>query len=134
MREIMNAVLYQNRTGCQWDLLPHDLPPAGAVKITSTSGATTAPIRPSMICCDGNCGRRSGDWPTRASSFWTRRVSMPPFGVPVTTTGREAAKKVPGRKRFLAVDTLGLVIAVVVLAASAHENVAGIALLDGVAE
>ena len=36
----------------------------------------------------------------------------------------------PGRKRGLAVDVLGLVIAVVVLAASAHENTAGIALLD----
>lgn len=32
MREIVNAILYQNRSGCQWDLLPHDLPPAGAVK------------------------------------------------------------------------------------------------------
>ncbi|MER7427328.1 transposase [Nonomuraea rubra] len=49
---------------------------------------------------------------------------------PTTTTGRDVAKKVPGRKRGLAVDVLGLVIAVVVLAASAHENTAGIALLD----
>jgi len=32
MREIVNALLYQSRTGCQWDYLPHDLPPAGAVK------------------------------------------------------------------------------------------------------
>ncbi|MFK0022608.1 transposase [Streptomyces sp. NPDC090798] len=32
MPEIVNAILYQNRSGCQWDLLPHDLPPAGAVK------------------------------------------------------------------------------------------------------
>ncbi len=31
MREIVNALLYQGRTGCQWDLLPHDLPPRGAV-------------------------------------------------------------------------------------------------------
>lgn len=31
MREIVNAILYQNRTGCQWDYLPHDLPPRGAV-------------------------------------------------------------------------------------------------------
>lgn len=55
-------------------------------------------------------------------------------GVPATTTGRDAAKRVPGRKRCLAVDVLGLVVAVVVLAASAHENTAGIALLDQVAE
>lgn len=24
MREIVNAILYQNRTGCQWEFLPHD--------------------------------------------------------------------------------------------------------------
>jgi transposase len=32
MREIVNAILYQNRTGCQWEFLPHDMPPPGAVK------------------------------------------------------------------------------------------------------
>jgi putative transposase len=26
MREVINALLYQNRSGCQWDMLPHDLP------------------------------------------------------------------------------------------------------------
>jgi transposase len=26
-REIVNAIFYQNRTGCQWAYLPHDLPP-----------------------------------------------------------------------------------------------------------
>ncbi|GAA3475583.1 hypothetical protein GCM10018966_001090 [Streptomyces yanii] len=42
-------------------------------------------------------------------------------------------KIVPGRKPGLPVDVLGLVIAVVVLAASVHDNAAGIALLDQVA-
>ncbi|MFF4401972.1 transposase [Streptomyces sp. NPDC001480] len=32
MRESVNALLYQSRTGYQWDYLPHDLPPVGAVK------------------------------------------------------------------------------------------------------
>ncbi|MEU2742950.1 transposase [Streptomyces sp. NPDC007095] len=54
-------------------------------------------------------------------------------GVPAGTTGRDANKKVPGRKRGLAVDVLGLVIAVVVLAASVHDNAFGTALLDKVA-
>ena len=27
MREIVNAMFYINRSGCQWDMLPHDLPP-----------------------------------------------------------------------------------------------------------
>lgn len=39
----------------------------------------------------------------------------------------------PGRKRGLAVDVLGLVIAVAVLAANVHDNTAGIALLSEVA-
>jgi transposase len=26
MRGIINALLYQNRAGCQWELLPHGLP------------------------------------------------------------------------------------------------------------
>lgn len=30
MREIVNALLYQSRTGCQWAYLPHDLPPKSA--------------------------------------------------------------------------------------------------------
>lgn len=32
VREIVNALLYQGRTCCQWDLLPHDFLPPGAVK------------------------------------------------------------------------------------------------------
>ena len=31
MREVINAILYLNRTGCQWRALPHDLPPWGTV-------------------------------------------------------------------------------------------------------
>ncbi|MCW2938746.1 MAG: transposase family protein [Actinomycetia bacterium] len=30
MREIVNAILYQSRTGCQREYLPHDLPPRSA--------------------------------------------------------------------------------------------------------
>ena len=36
-------------------------------------------------------------------------------GAPAATTGRDAAKRVPGRMSGLAVDVLGLVIAVVIL-------------------
>lgn len=31
IREIVNAILYQVRTGCQWRYLPHDLPSKRAV-------------------------------------------------------------------------------------------------------
>lgn len=55
-------------------------------------------------------------------------------GVPSSTAGRDPAKWVPGRKRGLVVDVLGLVIAIAILSANTHDNTAGIALLDQVAE
>ncbi|MBP2404179.1 transposase [Streptomyces syringium] len=54
-------------------------------------------------------------------------------GVPKTTTGLDADKKMSGIKRVLDVDVLGL-IGVAVLAASTHDIAAGTALLDQAAE
>ena len=31
MREVVNAIFYLNRSGCQWDMLPHDLPAKSSV-------------------------------------------------------------------------------------------------------
>jgi putative transposase len=31
MREVLNAIFYVVKTGCQWALLPHDFPPKGTV-------------------------------------------------------------------------------------------------------
>ena len=31
IRELCNAILYLVRTGCEWDMLPHDLPPWSTV-------------------------------------------------------------------------------------------------------
>ncbi|MEU4098228.1 hypothetical protein [Streptomyces sp. NPDC026673] len=56
-------------------------------------------------------------------------------GVPqATTTGLDVNKMAPGRKRELAVDVMGLISGVVVLAASAHDSETGIALLNQAAE
>ena len=31
MREVVNTIFYLVRSGCQWDMLPHDLPPKSTV-------------------------------------------------------------------------------------------------------
>ena len=31
MREVLNAILYLNRSGCQWDMLPHEFPAKSTV-------------------------------------------------------------------------------------------------------
>ncbi|KOT99787.1 transposase [Streptomyces rimosus subsp. pseudoverticillatus] len=53
--------------------------------------------------------------------------------VPVISQGTDAGKKIVGRKRSIVTDTLGLLLAVLVTAASAQDCVAGAQLLDQVA-
>ncbi|WP_443034829.1 IS5 family transposase, partial [Streptomyces sp. BE133] len=134
MREIVNAILYQGRTGCQWAYLPHDLPPKSATYYYFAAwrdDGTDQVIHELLRCQVREKARRLED-PTLVV-LDTQSVHAA-AGVPASTTGRDAGKRVPGRKRGLAVDVLGLVIAVIVLAASTHDNAAGIALLGQVAE
>ncbi|MCY0924442.1 MULTISPECIES: IS5 family transposase [unclassified Streptomyces] len=133
MREIVNAILYQNRTGCQWEFLPHDMPPPGAVKYYFylwRDEGTDQDIHDLLRWQLREKRKRLADPSLVVLDTQSIHAAV---GVPATTTGKDAAKRVPGRKRCLAVDVLGLVIDCVVLPASAHENTAGIALLDGVA-
>ncbi|MFF3138740.1 IS5 family transposase [Streptomyces mirabilis] len=133
MREIVNALLYQSRTGCQWDYLPHDLPPAGAVKYYFYKWRDDGTDQTIHDLLRWQVREKKGRLADPSLVVRDTQSLHAAAGVPADTTGRDAAKKVPGRKRGLAVDVLGLVIAVVVLAASVHENAFGTALLDKVA-
>src|SRR5215208_4548570 len=41
LREILNAVFYLLKSGCQWRLLPHDFPRDGPPSTTNTPGTLT---------------------------------------------------------------------------------------------
>jgi transposase len=133
MREIVNAILYQARTGCQWRYLPHDLPPHTAVYYYFAAwrdDGTDQTIHDLLRCQVRERAGRSEDPSAVVLDTQTVRASL---SAPASTTGLDAGKKDRGRKRGLAVDVLGLVIAVVVTAASVHDNAIGIGLLDKVA-
>ncbi len=134
LREIVNAILYQNRTGCQWAYLPHDLPQKpvtyyyfGLWRDDGTDQTIHDLLRSQTR---EKAGRREDP---SAVAVDTQSIKAANH-VPAATTGKDAGKKVPGRKRGLAVDALGLIIAVVVTAASITDNAIGIRLLDKVAE
>jgi transposase len=134
LREIVNAILYQNRTGCQWAYLPHDLPQKAATYYYFAlwrDDGTDQVIHDLLRCQAREKAGRAED-PT-AVALDTQSIRAANH-VPAATTGKDAAKRVPGRKRGLAVDALGLIIAVVVTAASVTDNAIGMRLLDKVAE
>ncbi|MFD8748118.1 IS5 family transposase [Streptomyces sp. NPDC059616] len=134
MREIVNAILYQGRTGCQWAYLPHDLPQKSATYyyFAAWRDDGTGQVIHELLRCQVRERARRLEDPTLVV-LDTQSVHVA-AGVPAVTSGHDPAKRVPGRKRGLAVDVLGLVITVVVLAANTHDNAAGIVLLDQVAE
>jgi transposase len=134
MREIVNAILYQGRTGCQWAYLPHDLPQKSATYYyfaACRDDGTDQVIHELLRSQVRERACRLEDPTLVVLDTLSVHAAA---GVPAATTGRDPAKRVPGRKRGLAVNVLGLVIAVVVLAANTHDNTAGIILLDQVAE
>ena len=52
VREVINAILYLTRTGCQWRALPHDFPPWGTVHyFTNVAGDWMAPGRGFTMLC-----------------------------------------------------------------------------------
>ena len=134
LREIVNAIFYQNRTGCQWAYLPHDLPPKSATYYYFAlwrDDGTDQMIHDLLRCqAREKAGRAEDSTAVVLDSQSIRAANH----VPAATTGKDVGKKVPGRKRGLAVDALGLIIAVVVTAASVTDNAVGIRLLDKVIE
>jgi transposase len=132
LREILNAIFYQNRTGCQWAYLPHDLPPKSATYYYFAlwrEDGTDQAIHDLLRCQAREKAGRAEDPSAVVLDTQSIRAAN---HVPAATTGKDAGKRVSGRKRGLAVDVTGLIIAVVVTAASVTDNQIGVQLLDKV--
>jgi transposase len=93
-REIVNALLYLNRTGCQWRALPHDFPPWGTVqwyfriwKADGTFDRLLAELRGDLRAAEGRNRQPS------AGILDTQSVKTTEKGGSAATT---AARRSPG--------------------------------------
>jgi hypothetical protein len=71
----------------------------------------TAPMRPFMICCAATPGKRAGRVEDPRAVVPDTQSIRAADHMPTATTGNDAGKRVPGRKRGPAVDVLRLIIA-----------------------
>ena len=121
LREVVNTLMYQARTGCQWDYLPHDLAAKSTVWdyfVAWQKDGTWQKIVDALRGPDPH--RRPAGRRRPAPPASTPRRSRPPRWAAVV--GYDGGKKIKGRKRHIVVDTLGLLLAVAVTAANLDDG------------
>ncbi len=119
-REIFNAILYVTRTGCQWRLLPNDLPHWNTVHKYFCAWHDSAVFENINARLRERRRIRKGKQCTpTAAIIDSQSVKIP---ANVGYSGFDGGKKVNGRKRHIVVDTLGLLLAVKVHEASTQDR------------
>ena len=111
MRDVLDAIFYVLRTGCQWRFLPKDFPPKSTVwgyfdawRHNGVLDTIHDRLR-DRVRKQEKPGR-----PRRTASIDSQSVDTSSGG---EARGRDNAKKIDGRKRHIVVDSLGLLLAVV---------------------
>jgi len=111
-RRIINAILYVVRTGCQWRMLPKDFPNGSTVYGIFWRWRNDGTWQRIHDALREKVRRAAGKKSTPAVAIVDSQSAR--TGEGGEERGYDSAKKITGRKRHLAVDTLGLLLAVVV--------------------
>jgi transposase len=132
LRDVVDAILYLLRTGCQWRYLPKDFPPKSTVwryfdewRHNGTLEDIHDYLRRKVRTAEKPYSPRT------TASVDSQSVDTTSGG---EQRGRDNAKNVDGRKRHIVVDSLGLLLAVLVTGADVDDAAAAadlFARLDG---
>ncbi|MFI1255291.1 IS5 family transposase [Streptomyces netropsis] len=133
LRDLLDAILYVARTGIPWRYLPHDYPHWNTVygyfgrwERDGIFENLNALLRRRVREDEGRSPEPTG-FVIDAQSVKTST------NVPAREQGADVGKRIVGRKRSIIIDTTGLILTVLVTAASIQDSVAGERLLNRLA-
>lgn len=128
-RRIVDAIFYVSATGCQWRALPAEYPnwnTCHRYHLTWSRDGTWEKVAHRLTAAVRQLEGRDAE---PSAGVIDARTVRGAATVTSETRGYDGGKKISGRKTFGIVDTLGLLIAVVVLAANVSDNAGGIELV-----
>lgn len=133
LREIVNAIRWMTRAGCAWQLLPHDFPPHKSVYAYFAAWAKDGTTEQLHDLLRGKVREQAGRAPEPTAAIFDAQAVKTSSNVPEADQGVDVGKQIRGRKRSIAVDTLGLLLVVVITAASVQDTNAGKTVIDHLA-
>jgi transposase len=122
LRVITEAILYVDRAGCAWRYLPADFPPWRTVYGYFAAWRDDGTLARLHDGLRAQVRAAAGRDPQPTAAVIDSQSVRAADTVPRASRGWDNAKKVNGRKRHIAVDALGLVLAVVITAASVQDR------------
>jgi len=124
-RDVIDAIMYVVRTGCSWRQLPRDFPAWQTVYGCFWAWAHDGTLEVVHDSLRTRVREAEGRDPEPSSGIIDAQTVRASDTVGAATRGWDGAKKTNGRKRHLVVDTIGLMLALVVTAASVQDRDGG---------
>lgn len=122
LREITNSIFYITRNGCAWRHLPHDLLPWQTVYGYFQNWNKTGVLQ-NINDALREAVREQEEHEAQASAGSIDSQTVKTMNADANGRGFDGAKLITGRKRFLLVDTLGLLLQAFVTSAKTPERV-----------